>query len=176
MNRIKDFLYNKNDIVIAFIIVAVTVFIILWRVDVILAYPQELVAMTYVEEDIPAGPITTPYDDNAGAADGNAATGGGIVGSDAEDGEGSGEGEGSEGGTASGVETPEMFAIYINYGETSLQIAQKMVDVGFFESTDEFLDMVNELDAETKLKTGNHIIPENATKEEVIEYLMEPGL
>lgn len=42
MERFKDFLYNKNDIVVAIAILAVALVIIAFRVMAIMEYPSEL--------------------------------------------------------------------------------------------------------------------------------------
>ena len=44
MKWIKDFLYDKNDILIALLILVAAALIILWRMDVIMAYPQTVFA------------------------------------------------------------------------------------------------------------------------------------
>ena len=44
MNKLKDIFYDKNDILVALIILAIAAVIIFWRVDVIMAYPETLVA------------------------------------------------------------------------------------------------------------------------------------
>ncbi len=43
MNRIKDFIYDKNDVIIAALIIIVAALIIAWRMNVILQYPKELI-------------------------------------------------------------------------------------------------------------------------------------
>lgn len=40
MKKFKDFLYDKNDILIALIILVAAALLILWRMEVIMAYPQ----------------------------------------------------------------------------------------------------------------------------------------
>ena len=42
MKKLKDFLYNKNDIIIVLLIVAVAAFIIYTRIGVIMDYPEKL--------------------------------------------------------------------------------------------------------------------------------------
>lgn len=42
MNRIKDFFYDKNDIIVTLIILAAAALIIFIRVDKIMAYPETL--------------------------------------------------------------------------------------------------------------------------------------
>lgn len=53
MNRIKDFFYNKNDIILVLIILAVAAFIIYTRITAIMDYPEQLAeksAATATEE------------------------------------------------------------------------------------------------------------------------------
>lgn len=42
MNKLKDFIYDKNDIIIAVLILVVAALIIGWRLNVILEYPKQL--------------------------------------------------------------------------------------------------------------------------------------
>jgi len=186
MNRIKDFLYNKNDIFIAVVVVALAAIIILWRMNVIIDYPQQLVNENYVADNDAFSPGTVPNVGDEGDVSGVDGDGSGN------DGDGSGnDGSGAEGTTTpSGIDdenttgtgvtgitdVPEMFAIYINPGESIEQIGAIVVNLGYFDTAAEFVQMVSDMGADTKIQMGNHIIPENATKEEVIQYLMEPGL
>ena len=41
MEKLKDFFYNKNDVIIALLILAVAALIIYFRVRAIMAYPQK---------------------------------------------------------------------------------------------------------------------------------------
>lgn len=166
MNKIKDFFYDKNDILIALILVALATVVILWRAEAIMDYPSQLVANSYVNENsdgsVTVPPNMLPDNDNSTVS--------GTVDSDVV------QTDNSDDTNSTVSDTPEMYAVYINYGETTAQIAEKIVALGYFDTTDAFLNMVNAMGAETKLQTGNHIMPENATQEEVVKYLMEPGL
>jgi len=42
MKKLKDFFYDYNDIVIALAILVIAAFLILWRLDVILDYPEKI--------------------------------------------------------------------------------------------------------------------------------------
>lgn len=44
MEKTKDFFYNKNDFIVAFIVLAIAILIIYFRVADILSYPAEHVA------------------------------------------------------------------------------------------------------------------------------------
>ena len=44
MNKFKDFIYDKNDIIIAAAILIAAALLIWWRLNVILDYPQQLIS------------------------------------------------------------------------------------------------------------------------------------
>lgn len=50
MNRIKDFFYNKNDIIVALIILAAAAFIIYLRIGDIMSYPETLADTSVVDQ------------------------------------------------------------------------------------------------------------------------------
>lgn len=50
MNKLKDFLYNKNDIIIVLIILTIASFIIYTRIDAIMDYPEKLAKQTAATE------------------------------------------------------------------------------------------------------------------------------
>lgn len=47
MNKFKDFFYEKNDIIIAIIILLIAAGLIFWRVDAIMRYPETLAKETH---------------------------------------------------------------------------------------------------------------------------------
>ena len=73
MKKFKDFIYDKNDIIIAVLILAVAALIIAWRLDVILQYPKQLInndADTNVSEPADnSGDNTDTPADNSGDGD-----------------------------------------------------------------------------------------------------------
>ena len=46
MKGLKDFIYDKNDILIALVILILAALLIIWRMDVIMAYPETLAEQT----------------------------------------------------------------------------------------------------------------------------------
>lgn len=62
MKHLKDFFYDKNDLVLTFVILAVAIVIIAWRMDVIMEYPATLAKETHTTtttttvEEIPDEP------------------------------------------------------------------------------------------------------------------------
>lgn len=154
MNRLRDFIYDKSDILVALIIISIAGVIIFSRIDAILAYPE-----TYAQEAPPVvaseDPVQYEYPDSSTTGSPVSTSGDAIE---------PGQGE------------PEMFAVYINYGESLQVIARKFVDVGLFDSTDDFFSAVDDANAGTQIKTGNFIIPADATPEEVMATITKPGL
>lgn len=52
MNRIKDFFYNKNDIIIAIIILVAAAFLIFNRVEALMDYPAKLAEERAAESEV----------------------------------------------------------------------------------------------------------------------------
>lgn len=61
MNKIKDIIYNKSDILIAILILAIAALIIFWRLSIILEYPKEILGTDEASE------VLTEPDENAAA-------------------------------------------------------------------------------------------------------------
>ena len=55
MNKIKDIIYDKSDILIAILILALAAILILWRLGIILEYPREIIGT-----DDPSNVLTEP--------------------------------------------------------------------------------------------------------------------
>ena len=62
MNKIKDLIYNKSDILIALLILAVAALIIMWRLGIILEYPKEVIGGPDTEN------VLTEPEDESGEA------------------------------------------------------------------------------------------------------------
>ncbi|MEG0924902.1 MAG: hypothetical protein RR313_09575 [Anaerovoracaceae bacterium] len=66
MKNFKDFLYDKNDIVIALVILLLAAVLIMWRLDVIMAYPATLIAeqgLETTDKDASKNPTTADQSD-----------------------------------------------------------------------------------------------------------------
>jgi len=146
MNKLRDFIYDKSDIVIALLIISIAGLIVLSRIDAILAYPETFAANT-------KPPVVSEPAIHVGDKD---STSSAAI-----------EGDGDD---------IEMLAIYINYGESLQSVADKFVSVGLFSTAEEFLSAIEDAGVQTQIKTGNFILPANATDEEVMEIITNPGL
>jgi len=146
MNKLKDFIYDKSDIVVALLIISIAGLIILSRIDAILSYPETFAAS--IKPPVVSEPAVIAGDKDT--------TSSAAI-----------EGDGDH---------VEMLAVYINYGESLQSVADKFVSVGLFSTSEEFLSSIEDAGVQTQIKTGNFIVPANATHEEVIEIIIRPGL
>jgi hypothetical protein len=170
MQKIKDILYDTNDLLVALLIIGFAVLLIRDRIDVILDYPSVNAGGGAVYEE--SGLTDGGADSADGAdADDDAETG------DAPTGDTGDAATGDTGGAATG-ETPASptgepvkYSLYIAYGETAAQIAQKLLDAGLIKSNNEFYDALSATDAATKLQAGNFVIAEGATLAEIVDIL-----
>ncbi len=149
MNKLRDFIYDKSDIVVALLIISIAGLIVFSRIDSILSYPETFAA------NIKPSIVTSPavYVGDKGTTSPSAV----------------------EDGNKDGEEI-EMLAVYINYGESLQSVAEKFVAVELFSTSEEFLSVVEKAGVQTQIKTGNFILPANATDEEVIKIITKPGL
>jgi len=149
MNKLKDIIYDKSDIVVALLIISIAGLIVFSRIDAILSYPETFAAN--IKPPVVSEPAVSVGDKDttsSAAIDGDTNNGDDV----------------------------ELLAIYINYGESLQSVAEKFVSVDLFSTPEEFLSVIEDAGVQTQIKTGNFIIPANATDEEVIEIITKPGL
>ncbi len=145
MNTIKNFLYNISDILIALLIIAIAAFIIGWRVDAIMQYPQTLsIDQTAVSKS-----------SGTDSSHGN----------DVED-------EQIPTDKASDNTAAQDVTVTVVQNDTVTIIAQSLVDAGAITDAQQFIDAVNAAGAATKLKFGTYKIPAGATVEEILQMMM----
>ena len=144
MEKLKNFIYNTSDILIAILIILVSITIISVKTENILDYSH------YVEK----AEAENPKNKNFGLA---------VPVENAEN---------TKPAAPKTDKKPEMYAVYINPGESLQSIADKFVGLGMFESQAEFIALAEEMKATTSMKYGNFKIPANATKKEVISMLI----
>lgn len=144
MGKVKDILYDISDILTAFIIVGVAGLVIWFSIGNIMEYPSIVSAATEQNKENTNFGLAVPVGDSTTS-------------------------EGAVTGSAVGNKaTADPYSIYINYGESTTVIAEKFVGVGLFDSVDQFNTLLAQMNAASKIKSGNFIIPADATPEEVI--------
>ncbi|MGP1570421.1 MAG: hypothetical protein ACTTH0_05820 [Eubacteriales bacterium] len=153
MEKLKNFIYNTSDILIAIFIILISIAIISIKTTNILDYSH------YVSQT----EATDSQNRNFGLAV--------PVGEQdkIKDNEQKRENQIDKPKTE---KKPEVYAVYINAGESIQSIADKFVGLGMFESQEEFIKLSEEMQATTSIKYGNFQIPANATKKEIISMLI----
>ena len=169
IGKIKDFIYDFNDILVALLILAVAAGVITWRVADIMAYPEYLakqqdivIAQKPEEPDVDMSGVDLTIDDtvieniNTDPEDANAE----VI----------------------GTETPETETPAAATGETKITIpsgtpASKIADIlydsGLITSTSDFLSALTAQKADTKLKAGTFTIPAGSNMDEIIAILIK---
>ena len=115
MKGIKDFLYDKNDILIALIILIAAAMLIAWRMDVIMEYPHTLAQETGTQVTADDAAV-----DESGASK---------------------SGEGSTAAEAEALwdgETLSRDVTVTVQGGSAMDAVQSLMDAGLFDSYDQF--------------------------------------
>lgn len=161
MKKLKDFIYDKNDIIIVVLILAAAALIITWRMNVILEYPKQLIndgSDTNVTE--PAGDTGDTDDSGAGdkaAGDSNSA-------------DGNSDSAADDGGQAelwaSGAITRDVEVVVT--GSTASEAIQCLVDSGLFSDYADYQAACDEqgLDDE-KVSAGTFTFEKGSTKAQI---------
>lgn len=161
MGKIKDLIYDTSDILVAIVIVFIASIIIAFSIGRIMDYPAILAE------------LQSQQNQNFGLAV--------PLGEDASDSNSESEKNPSSESTESESTTPddEFYAVpptvtvVINAGESMPVIAQKMVDYGFFKSTQQFTTTVVNMKAENSIKAGTFVVPSDSSPEQVIKILSQ---
>lgn len=179
MNKIKDIIYNKSDIIIAILILAIAALIIFWRLGIILEYPKQLIGTDEASEVL-TEPDTTVQDDanDASKADGDAA--------DAEKTEGDAAQAGTDASkeeetTAEDANTVTKTAkwdgdVLANdlevtlVGTTATEAVQCLVDAGVFADYAEYDSICEGMGYDDeKMRSGVFNFPKGSTREDIIK-------
>ena len=168
LEKLKDIFYDKNDIILALIIVVAAGFFIAHQVDAIMSYPelmtQELQAQQ--EEEIPSGQETG--DGETGAKPGTDVD-------NPDESETPPETHTPETQTPSSggseFKTAVDRTVEIPSGSHSASIASILSNAGVIPSKEAFLDAVTAANAETRLKAGTFKIPAGSTLDDVVRIL-----
>lgn len=158
LDKLKDIFYNKNDILLALIILMIAGFIISGRVDAIMNYPQALAA----EQD-----ITTSGQEPEVQPDTTNATDSAIA------------GDGETDSTSESALQPEdnnppevvNLSVYIANGTTEATVAKLLLEAGLIQEKNEFLNALTVAGKIGKVQAGNFIIPSDATLEQIVDIL-----
>ncbi len=174
MKKIKDLIYDYNDIFVALLIIAAAGAIIFWRVTDIMAYPDYLAGKEQTQagdvdfSDVDLTPVNV--DEFNEQPDDITAP------------EGSGENQGGEQTPAEPDqdETPATaqtdadgnYVVEIPKGSSAQGIARILKEQGIISDVDAFMDTVDAMGATMKMKYGTYKIPQGSSAEQIVEILM----
>ena len=171
MNKLKDIIYDKNDLLIALVILLLASFVIYQKIDLIMDYPTSIEAQALANAETPvveesSDTSEVPETEENTTADQEEA-------SDNEEPAENDVADTDEGNAAAeeDTQTKETVTLTIEYGATGSQIAQNLVDSGVLNSKQEFYDAVNKAGADTRLQAGEFTIPAGSTPDEVISII-----
>lgn len=190
MEKMKNFFYDKNDLLIALIVVAAALFIITNRVEAIMAYPEYL-AQVQAEQDketADADQVAPPSNadqfrpgkDTTGAAlaaeneDGAAAaknpntTGAGTASPSAD--KPASDGQSAAASPAQKPAAPAS-SLYIQNGDSWGSVATKLLNAGLIPSKEDFMSAVSASHKENRLQVGNFTIPGGSNSTQIVAII-----
>ena len=170
MKKFKDFIYDKNDIIIAVLILAVAALIIFWRLNVILEYPKQLLGN---DEPNVENPVENTGDNSAGTdkpADNSGNSGAGS-GSDSTTNDNEPADSTQELPLWQGDVLTKDVEVEVSGNSASAAI-QCLIDKGLFDDYAEYQRICDEtgLDHE-KVKAGNFTFKQGSTKKEIAKKM-----
>lgn len=162
MEKIKDFIYDKNDILVALLVLVFAALLIWWRMDVIMAYPETVFSDGAAAED----PV---QDENPAGQEGD---GSGEEGNQGKDESQNGDEGGDEPAVPSsglwegGVLTRDVEVDV--YGNSAMAAVQCLVDAGLFDDYNEYKTICDLAGMNhEKVSAGSLVFTAGTTKEEV---------
>ena len=186
MNKIKDIIYDKSDILIAILILAIAALIIFWRLGIILQYPKELIGtddastvLTEPEENSDEAANTDAASENTDAAnagtDANAGTNAGTdasANSDATNTDQESQTETNEVTTEAKWDGDKLAAdLEVKLtGTTAYEAVMCMVDAGIFKDYEEYQEICGNMGYDhEKMRAGVFNFAKGTTKEDIIK-------
>lgn len=142
MNRIKDFFYDKNDIIVAFIILLAAAVIIYFRIGDIMKYPETLVHSAAADQTTASVAPTETTVAPGAASDATKAT------------------------TAAATKS-----ITITQDAASTTVAKQLEKAKLVSSAKEFKAALEKYDMAGSIRSGTYQIPVGATNEKIIEII-----
>ncbi len=179
IGKIKDFIYNFNDVLVVLLIVALAGGIVIWRVDEIMAYPEYLAQqqrITERTEDIDfSGIDLTPVEvDDFNGAPEEIDTG--VLETEQPPVEGTESGNDSNGsesssGAGSGSMVSEEVRFTVPSGSSADRIADLLKQADLIPSQSEFLKIVTDNGLDKKLQAGTFTIPAGSTMLDIAKII-----
>lgn len=162
MEKIKDFIYDKNDILVALLILVLAALLIMWQMEVIMDYPETIFAQGESGETQASG--ETLASDDTGKGD-DAST----------DTDNTDNSEGAGGGDTAATTDSLWKAGALTkdvevdvYGNSATAAIQCLVDAGLFKDYDEYKSICDRVGMNhEKVSAGTLLFEKGFTKEDV---------
>ncbi len=172
MNKLKDLVYDYNDLFVALVIVVIAGVLIFWRIGTIMNYPEYL-AQAHAGDSQEASDLEdldlTPAEVEDMNENPEEIVTDPAEGTEAEVPETEPE---AETPTASEVFTTKTEVKFtVPTGVTGSKIALLLYEAKLVESAEIFLTTVSRMNAETKLMAGTFKIPAGSTVEDIVDIL-----
>ena len=164
MEKLKDFLYDKNDILVAFLVLIFAGLLIIWRMDAIMEYPEKMFA-----EENQSGSFTITEDEDEEGFTDDSQSQDDQTGESQED-SSQNDAEQNEPAQTSlwsgGVLTREVEVDV--YGNSAMAAVNCLVDAGLFDSYAEYQKICEETGLNhEKVSAGTLTFAPGTTKQEI---------
>ncbi|MDO4546246.1 MAG: DUF5684 domain-containing protein [Bacillota bacterium] len=140
-NSFKDFLYDKNDIIVVLVIIAVAGFVIYTRIGAIMDYPRILAEQAAATETEETTEETSASDESFTEDSGSNASAAGTV------------------------------SLTITDSDTSATVSEKLQEAGLISSADEFRSYISTMNKQNSLQSGTFQIPSGSSDEEILNII-----
>ena len=157
MNKIKDFFYNKNDIIIVLIILVAAAFIIYGRIGAIMDYPKVFAEKTAESQQIESATEEEAVVSSASSEGQTSQSSTGDVRSSSESG--------------STKSDSGYISIVIKDSDTSSSVARKLYKAGVVDSAKDFESYIKKKGKAKSIKSGNFKIPSKASDKEILNII-----
>ncbi len=166
MNKLRDFIYNVSDVVLALVIITLIAGIISWKIKAISDYPEYAASLPSNSEETPG--TETPDTETPDIEPPDTETPDTET-PDTETPEN--EPDTPDPDTSNPPAPPQMVTVRIPDGSIGSSIAKILLENNLIQSSSEFLNRATERKLDSKLRSGTFKIPSNATLDEVINIL-----
>ncbi len=147
----SDFFYNHSDVFLAFIVLIIAAFLILWRIGIIMDYPKTINLTS--QETTTSKAVT--FDDEKDESKTGA------------------ESSGATKATWTGNKLADDFTIKIKGENTQVRI-QKLIDAGLFTSNVDFNDTcASQSKKVDNIANGDFLLTKGMTKEDIVNKIIK---
>lgn len=146
MGKIKDFFYNKNDIIIVLLILAIAGFIIYTKINVIMDYPEKL-----AESQAATTQETSETADTSAASEASSAS--------------------ADTTATEASKTGKTVSITIKDSDTSVSVSKKLADAGLVDSATEFEGYISNMGKAEKIQSGTFKIEQGSSFEKILNTI-----